>query len=43
VLLRQKSFQDYVQNTYQIATGNIIQEDVTEAFSVETTNGVEDD
>jgi len=42
-ILKQKSFQDYVQNTYQIATGNIIQEDVTEAFSVETTNGVEDD
>ena len=42
-ILKQKSFQDYVQNTYQIATGNIIQEDVAEAFDVETTNGVEDD
>jgi RecA/RadA recombinase len=42
-VLKQKSFQDYVQNTYQIASGNIMQDDVTEAFEVETTNGVEDD
>ena len=42
-ILKQKTFQDFVQNTYQIASGNIMQEDVTEAFAVETTNGVEDD
>jgi len=42
-ILKQKSFQDYVQQTYQIATGNIIQEDVDQAFELETTNGVEDD
>ena len=42
-ILKQKSFQDFVQNTYQIASGNIIQEDVEEAFEVETTNGVDDD
>ena len=42
-ILKQKSFQDFVQNTYQIASGNIIQEDVDQAFEVETTNGVEDD
>jgi RecA/RadA recombinase len=42
-ILKQKTFQDFVQNTYQIASGSIMQEDVAEAFSVETTNGVEDD
>jgi len=42
-ILKQKTFQDFVQNTYQIASGNIMQEDVAEAFAVETTNGVEDD
>jgi hypothetical protein len=42
-ILNQKSFQEYVQNTYQIASGSIIQEDVEEVFEVETTNGVEDD
>jgi RecA/RadA recombinase len=41
-ILKQKSFQDYVQNTYQIASGNIMQNDIEEAFEVETTNGVED-
>ena len=42
-ILKQKTFQDFVQNTYQIASGSIMQEDVAEAFAVETTNGVEDD
>jgi RecA/RadA recombinase len=42
-ILKQKTFQDFVQNTYQIASGNIMQDDVAEAFAVETTNGVEDD
>jgi RecA/RadA recombinase len=43
-ILKQKSFQDYVQETYQIATGSIMQEDtVDQAFELETTNGVEDD
>jgi RecA/RadA recombinase len=42
-ILKQKSFQDFIQNKYQIATGGIIQSDVEEAFEVETTNGVEDD
>jgi RecA/RadA recombinase len=42
-ILKQKSFQDFVQNTYQIASGNIMQGDVDQAFEVETTNGVEDD
>ena len=43
-ILKQKSFQDYVQNTYQIASGSIMQDDTVEkAFDLETTNGVEDD
>jgi RecA/RadA recombinase len=42
-ILKQKTFQDFVQSTYQIASGSIMQEDVAEAFAVETTNGVEDD
>ena len=42
-ILKQKSFQEYVQNTYQIASGSIMQEDFEEVFEVETTNGVEDD
>ena len=42
-ILKQKTFQDFVQSTYQIASGNIMQEDVAEAFAVETTNGVDDE
>jgi RecA/RadA recombinase len=42
-ILKQKSFQDYVQTTYQIASGNIMQGDVDQAFEVETTNGVDDE
>jgi RecA/RadA recombinase len=42
-ILKQKSFQDYVKDTYQIASGSIMQEDVDQAFELETTNGVEDD
>jgi RecA/RadA recombinase len=41
-ILKQKSFQEYVQTTYQIASGSIMQEDtVDKAFELETTNGVE--
>jgi RecA/RadA recombinase len=42
-VLKQKSFQKYVQDKYQIASGGIMQVDIEEAFEVETTNGVEDD
>jgi len=43
-ILKQKSFQKYVQDTYQIASGSIMQDDTVEkAFELETTNGVEDD
>ena len=42
-ILKQKSFQDYIKDKYQIATGSIMQDDINETFEVETTNGVEDD
>ena len=42
-ILKQKSFQDHIKNKYQIASGSIMQEDIDEAFELETTNGVEDD
>ena len=42
-ILKQKSFQDYIKDKYQIATGSIMQDDISETFEVETTNGVEDD
>jgi hypothetical protein len=38
-ILKQKSFQEYIVNKYQIASGSIIQSDVAEAFEVETMNG----
>jgi hypothetical protein len=38
-ILEQKSFKDYVENRYSIAHGSIMQEDIDDAFSVETTNG----
>jgi hypothetical protein len=42
-ILKTKKFQDYVSDKYQIATGGIMQDDIEEAFDVETTNGVEDE
>jgi hypothetical protein len=42
-ILKQKSFQDFIKNKYQIAAGSIMQEDVEEAFEVETMNGAEDE
>ena len=42
-ILKTKKFQDYVSEKYQIATGDIMQDDIKEAFDVETTNGVEDE
>ena len=42
-ILKQKSFQEFIQNKYQIASGSIIQDDIDETFEIETTNGVEDD
>jgi RecA/RadA recombinase len=42
-ILKQKSFQDFIKNKYQIAAGSIMQKDVEEAFEVETMNGAEDE
>jgi RecA/RadA recombinase len=42
-ILKQKSFQDFIKNKYQIAAGSIMQEDVEQAFEVETMNGAEDE
>ncbi len=42
-ILKQKSFQDFIKNKYQIAAGSIMQEDVEEAFEVETMNGADDE
>jgi RecA/RadA recombinase len=40
-ILKQKSFQQFVEDKYRVASGNIMQEEVEETFEVETTNGVE--
>ena len=40
-ILKQKSFQDYIKDKYQIASGSIMQDDISETFDIETTNGVE--
>jgi RecA/RadA recombinase len=40
-ILKQKSFQEYIKNKYQISTGSIMQVDVDESFDIETTNGAE--
>jgi RecA/RadA recombinase len=42
-ILKQKSFQDFIKNKYQIAAGSIMQGDVEQAFEVETMNGAEDE
>lgn len=42
-ILKQKSFQDFIQNKYQISNGSIMQDDIDETFEVETTNGVDDE
>ena len=39
-ILKQKSFQQFVEDKYRIASGNIMQEEVEETFDeVQTTNG----
>jgi hypothetical protein len=42
-ILKGKKFQEYVKNKYQIASSAIMQGNVSEAFNVETMNGVEND
>ena len=38
-ILNQKSFHDFVESRYRIASGDIMSSDIDEAFDVETTNG----
>lgn len=40
-ILKQKSFRDFIESKYSVASGSIMQGDIDEAFEVETTNGVE--
>jgi RecA/RadA recombinase len=40
-IIKDKTFQDFVENKYRVASGNIMSSDIHEAFDIETTNGVE--
>jgi hypothetical protein len=39
-ILKKKSFQEHIEHKYRIASGNIMQGDIDEAFEIETSNGV---
>jgi hypothetical protein len=40
-ILKQKSFQEFVEGKYRVAASEILSDDAEQAFEVETTNGVE--
>ena len=40
-IIKDKAFQQFVENKYRVASGNIMSSDIHEAFDIETTNGVE--
>ena len=40
-IIKDKAFQEFVENKYRVASGNIMSSDIHEAFDIETTNGVE--
>ena len=40
-ILKDKTFQEFIENKYRIAAGNIMSSDIDETFDVETMNGVE--
>ena len=40
-ILKQKSFQEYVESRYRVAAGEILASDIEETFEVETTNGAD--
>ena len=40
-ILKQKSFQDFVESKYRVAHGEILASDVEETFDVETSNGTD--
>ena len=39
-ILKKKSFQEFIEHKYRIASGNILQGDIDETFEIETSNGV---
>jgi len=40
-IIKDKTFQEFIENKYRVASGNIMSADIHEAFDIETTNGVE--
>jgi RecA/RadA recombinase len=40
-ILKDKTFQQFIEDKYRVASGNIMSTDIDEAFDIETTNGVE--
>ena len=40
-ILKDKTFQQFIEDKYRVASGNIMSNDIDEAFDLETTNGVE--
>ena len=40
-ILKDKTFQQFIEDKYRVASGNIMSSDIHEAFDIETTNGVE--
>ena len=40
-ILKDKSFQQFIEDKYRVASGNIMSTDIDETFDLETTNGVE--
>ena len=40
-ILKQKTFRDFVEEKYRVAATEIMQDDIDEAFEVETTNGAD--
>ena len=40
-ILKDKTFQQFIEDKYRVASGNIMSSDIDETFDLETTNGVE--
>jgi RecA/RadA recombinase len=40
-IIKDKTFQEFIENKYRVASGNIMSNDIHEAFDIETTNGVD--
>ena len=41
-ILSQKTFRDFIEDKYRVASGNIMQGDIDGAFEIETMNGTEE-